>query len=130
MIFLDTSAIVALANRADPRHAEAKALLAGVADPGILLTHNYTITEAFALLHRRLGLAVALRFERDLAQFQVVWIDRRLHESAVKSLARKGTRRCSLVDAVSFLVMRERGIDTAFAFDADFEREGFKTLGG
>ena len=129
MIFFDTSAIVALANRADQRHAEAKALLAGI-DPGSLLTHNYTITEAFALLHRRLGLAVALRFERDLAQFQVVWIDRRLHESAVKNLARKGTRRSSLVDEVSFLVMRERGIDTAFAFDADFEREGFRTLGG
>ena len=128
MIFLDTSAIVALANRADPRHAEAKVLLARI-DPGILLTHSYTITEAFALLHRRLGLSVALRFQKDLAQFQVVWIDRRLHEAAVKSLSRKGTRHSSLVDEVSFLVMRERGIDTAFAFDADFTREGFQTLG-
>lgn len=32
----------------------------------------------------------------------------------------------SLVDFVSFEVMRERGITTAFAFDDDFRRQGFE----
>ncbi|MEX0879113.1 MAG: PIN domain-containing protein [Thermoanaerobaculia bacterium] len=129
MIFLDTSAVVALANRSDERHAEAIALFSSVRDPGEFATHNYVMVEAFALLHRRLGLRVALRFEEGASAFEVVWVDRRLHEAAVRTLARKGTRRSSLVDEISFLVMRERGIDTAFAFDPDFEREGFKTLG-
>lgn len=35
-------------------------------------------------------------------------------------------RRVSLVDWTSFLVMRRRGITTAFAFDADFAAEGFQ----
>jgi predicted nucleic acid-binding protein len=129
LIFLDTSAIVALSNRLDERHAEARALFDEVRDPSELLTHNYVVVEAFSLLHRRHGLRVALRFEEGLSVFDVVWVDRRLHEAAVKSLTRKGTKRSSLVDEISFLVMRERGIDTAFAFDSDFEREGFKTLG-
>lgn len=128
MILLDTSAIVALANRADPRHAEAKGLFAAVPDPALFLTHNYVVAEAFALLHRRLGLRVALRFGEQSSDFEILWVDRRLHEAAVKSLARKGIRRSSLVDELSFLVMRERGIDTAFAFDPDFEREGFRVL--
>ncbi len=34
----------------------------------------------------------------------------------------------SLVDQVSFALMRERGIDTAFAFDADLARAGFAVL--
>jgi predicted nucleic acid-binding protein len=31
-----------------------------------------------------------------------------------------------LVDHVSFIVMRSRGVDTALAFDPDFEAEGFR----
>ncbi len=31
----------------------------------------------------------------------------------------------SLTDCVSFVVMRERGIATAFAFNRHFEQEGF-----
>lgn len=129
MIFLDTSAIVALANRSDARHAEARAVVESVPDPAEFLTHNYVVTEAFALLHRRLGLRVALRFAEESSIFDIVWVDRRLHETAVKSLARKGSRRSSLVDELSFRVMRERGIRRAFAFDPDFEREGFEPVG-
>jgi len=129
LIFLDTSAVVALANRSDERHTEAVKLFSSVPDPGEFVTHNYVVVEAFSLLHRRLGLRVALRFEEGSAAFEIVWVDRPLHEAAARRLARKGTRRTSFVDEVSFLVMRDRGIDTAFAFDPDFEREGFKTLG-
>jgi len=34
-------------------------------------------------------------------------------------------KRYSLTDCVSFVVMRERGIAEAFAFDRHFEQEGF-----
>jgi uncharacterized protein len=34
-------------------------------------------------------------------------------------------KRYSLTDCVSFVVMREREISTAFAFDRHFEQEGF-----
>jgi predicted nucleic acid-binding protein len=37
-------------------------------------------------------------------------------------------RQVSLVDLVSFEVMRREGIDTAFAFDRDFERAGFQVV--
>jgi predicted nucleic acid-binding protein len=35
----------------------------------------------------------------------------------------------SLVDAVSFAVMREAGITRAFAFDEDFRAAGFEVFG-
>jgi predicted nucleic acid-binding protein len=37
-------------------------------------------------------------------------------------------RRTSLVDWVSFEVMRRRGIETAFAFDRDFATAGFAVV--
>ncbi len=37
-------------------------------------------------------------------------------------------RRINIVDAASFTVMRELGLETAFAFDSDFAREGFKVV--
>ncbi len=43
-------------------------------------------------------------------------------------LEERGRRDLSLVDCVSFVVMRERGVTTALAYDADFEREGFTTI--
>ena len=129
MIFLDTSAIVALSNRLDEHHARALAIFDSLPDPGELLTHNYVVVEAFSLLHRRHGVKVASRFVEEANAFDIVSVDRKLHEAAARSLARKGTKRSSLVDEVSFLVMRERGLDEAFAFDSDFRREGFTTLG-
>lgn len=37
-------------------------------------------------------------------------------------------RQLSLVDCVSFTVMRERGIKTAFVFDDHFEEQGFECI--
>lgn len=56
MIFLDTSAIYAWANAADPNHRAAVRHLQAVLDAGEdLLTHNYVLVESLALLQARLG---------------------------------------------------------------------------
>ena len=52
-------------------------------------------------------------------------MNRDLHERALDLLLDRGDASLSLVDAVSFLVGREAGVDRAFAFDRHFEREGF-----
>ena len=41
-------------------------------------------------------------------------------------LGQRGRRGLSLVDCMSFIVMRKLEVRQAFAFDADFEREGFE----
>ncbi len=127
MIFLDTSAIYALADTADSNHERAKEYFQAALGAGeTLLTHNYVLVESMALLQRRLGLAAAVRFARDAEAFEVVWIEESTHGEAVTRMAKGGTRGVSLVDAVSFFVMRKRGIRTALAFDPDFVAEGFR----
>ena len=95
----------------------------------IFLTHNYVLVESLALLQHRLGIA-ALKLARSSSAFDVVWVERPLHEEAARKLARARSRRVSFVDQVSFLVMRSKGIGTALAFDPDFEREGFQLFAG
>ena len=94
-----------------------------------------------ALLHRRLGLKTAGAFAAEARAFDIEWVDQSLHDSAVDAL-RDAHRGVGLVDQVSFLVMRRRGVlvmrrrgvlvmrrrgvDSAFAFDRDFETAGFR----
>lgn len=126
MIFVDTSAIYALADRADLNHAPATtALRALLESKETLLTHNYILVEAMALLQHRLGAQAALAFARDATAFDVIWIDEPTHRMAVHQFGHPG-RKISLVDQVSFLVMRTHHVDTAFAFDQDFVRAGFR----
>jgi predicted nucleic acid-binding protein len=131
MIFLDTSAIYAMADRGDPRHESAKERFQAVLDLGErILTHNYVLVETMALIQSRLGLAAALNLAHDCRAFDIEWVDEATHEEAVRRLARVGKRHVSLVDQVSFLIMRRRGVRTALAFDPDFEEEGFQVFDG
>lgn len=127
MIFLDTSAIYAMADAEDPHHRLATERFRGALEAGEeILTHNYVLVESMALIQRRLGLEAAIRLARDVQAFQVDWVDEATHEEAVRRLAREGKRRVSLVDEVSFLIMRRRGIRLALAFDPHFTAEGFR----
>jgi len=127
--FVDTSAIYALADVQDPRHAEAREILRSLLAEGQeLLTHNYVLVESLALVQHRLGSAPAVKLARSAAGFEIVWVDETLHGRAVRELERAG-RRASFVDVVSFLVMKEKGVRAAFAFDPDFSRRGFRLVG-
>ena len=130
MIFCDTSAIYALADPLDIRHAEARDLLEEAVKAGErLVTHNYVVVEALAVLQRRLGHSAAALFAKSAPAFDIVWIEPETHKRAVEKFLERARRQVSFVDEVSFLVMKARGIETAFCFDPDFEREGFRRLG-
>ncbi len=131
MILADTSAFYALASREDPRHAEASALLDSIRrGPEDLLVHTYVLAETFALLQRRFGLDLAMRTSDDTAEIRTVVVDRELHDRGAEWLRSRRASRLSLVDAISFVVMQENGIETAFAFDPDFEKAGFRLYDG
>ena len=135
-VFVDTSALYAVLASDDPDHGVAtlrwNTLLDMVLlDPTSAVTHSGVVTEAAALVQRRLGMA-AVRDLLDvmLPTLEIVWIDERTRQLAVAALLAAGQRQVSLVDWTSFTVMRERSLTHAFAFDEDFERQGFVTFAG
>lgn len=127
MIFLDTSAIYAWADTADPNHQTAVRRLQAILDRGEdLLTHNYVLVESIALLQARLGVAAAIKLAKDSKAFAIEWVNDDLHASGIRELERSKKRHLSLVDHISFVVMRQRRVATAFAFDPDFMTAGFQ----
>ena len=130
MIFVDTAALYALADAADPNHQAARTTLEQLrAADAALVTHEYVLVETTALIQRRLGLT-ALRLFVDglLPLIEVIWVDAHLHTEAREALLAAGRREVSLVDWTSFLLMRRLGIAQAFTFDADFAAEGFGVI--
>jgi len=131
-VFVDTSALYALLDRDDNRHEEAARIWADLmGSESVLVTHNYILVEAFALVQRRLGMKAVEALQQDMIPvLDVVWVDEALHQDAVVSWLRLSRRGISLVDHLSFSLMRERFLPHAFAFDEDFEAAGFTTLSG
>lgn len=126
MIFIDTSAIYALASRSDVNHGAAREKFAVILTSGVaLMTHNYVIVEALSLIQHRLGLAAAARFQSESGWLEIEWVTPETHAEAARRWI-LGSRNVSFVDQVSFLVMQLRGVTTAFAFDDDFGAAGFR----
>ncbi|MGH9173336.1 MAG: type II toxin-antitoxin system VapC family toxin [Vicinamibacterales bacterium] len=129
MTFIDTSAIYAWADTADPNHRTAVQRLQTLLESREeLLTHNYVLVESVALLQARLGLTAAIKLARDSEAFVIEWVGKDLHTMGIRELHRSRKRRVSLVDHISFLVMKRRQVTTAFAFDPDFTAAGFRVL--
>lgn len=125
-VFIDTSALYAILDVEDPNHERATTAFSALVGDQSAFTHNYIHVEAEQLIRRRLGAVAARRLlEELLPAIETVWIDEQLHEAAVSALKNHG-RAASLVDQVSFFVMRAVGAETALAFDVDFIRAGFR----
>ncbi len=127
-VFVDTSALYSLGSIRDPNHTLASARISHLIESERLLTHNYVVTETVALLHRRHGPRPVARVRMLLEAVECVWIDDELHNAALDRILDRGRDGPSFVDHVSFEVMERHGIDTAFAFDADFRTAGFRLV--
>lgn len=129
-VFVDTSALLALIDADQSRHDEVARVWHELLDAErTLFTSNYVMVETFALVQRRLGVAAVREFTDVLVPIlQPLWVDQRVHATAVASLLAAGRRRLSLVDCTSFELMRRNGLDEVLALDRDFVDQGFGVL--
>jgi uncharacterized protein len=128
-MLLDTSGLLCLQYKIEPLHTQA---LIEYQKADNHLTHSYIISEYVALANaRRFPRLSALTFVVDLLDtpdIEVVWVDELLHREAVELLLARQDKSYSLCDAVSFVLMRQRGIVNALSTDKHFEQEGFNRL--
>ena len=130
-VFLDTSALLAVLDADDSYHARARDVWADLVNRGEdLIVTNYVLVETFALVQHRLGMEAIRSLAEDILPLvRVHWVNEADHQAAVAALLTAGQRRLSLVDCMSFLIMRQLNLRAAFAFDSDFRAQGFDTLG-
>lgn len=125
-VFCDTSGFFAVANPADPRHAQAAAAWKRLVGQHRLVTSNYVVVESVTLMQARGGIAAARTLSEAIAEnVDVAWIDPPLHDAALRELFASSRPRLSLVDCTSFELMRRHHIAVAFAYDAHFAERGF-----
>jgi predicted nucleic acid-binding protein len=129
-VFVDSSALLALLNAGDRNHHLAAGIWQSLlSDTEDIRTTNYVAVETAATAQRRFGIRAARDFLLDIVPLiSVEWVTAPVHELAVTSLVTASRRDLSLVDCVSFEVMRQTGIETAFTFDAHFAEQGFTCL--
>ena len=132
-VFVDTGAWIALALTRDPLHARAAAAWAARLSAGARLhTSVPVVIETFTFLDRNTTRQVALTWKESLStvgKLRILLSTRRDLERAWKYFDRPDLHKLSAVDAVSFVVMTDRGIRMAFAFDGHFAEAGFQMIG-
>ena len=126
-LFVDTSALYALMDRDDLNHDAARRFWAELDPNDPLITHNYVLVETSELVQRRLGFE-ALQTLVDVLMLPIttLLVERAVHDAAVSAVLTARLRQLSVVDTVSFEVMRRAGVRAAFAFDDHFARFGFE----
>ena len=96
------------------------------------LTHSYVLAEFIPLCEVRGHFRQAVQaFSQELMispRVEVVWVDESLHRAAFALLEARLDKQYSLCDAVSFVLMRQRGLFEALTTDHHFEQEGFRKL--
>jgi Predicted nucleic acid-binding protein, contains PIN domain len=127
-VFVDTSALIALLDRADPRHEAVRSTFLELADRE-LVTHGYVVAETLAVARRRFGVDGVIALLDDLLPvLTVLPVEPSLHASAQTRYRASLPSGTSFVDQVSFGVMTQEAIDTAFALDADFVAAGVDVI--
>ncbi len=129
-VFVDTSAILAIAERLDANHQSATGIWSELIRNGeTLVVSNYVLLEAWSLIQRHLGLPALQSCQHDVVPvFQIEWVGADVHAAATQALLAANQRQLSLVDYTSFVTMRRLGLRRVFAYDDHFRRQGFTCL--
>ena len=131
-VFADSGHWIALLHPRDQMHERAKAVAAGLESVAIVTT-QMVLTEVLNHLSREGGRLRYLAVQmvsglEDSPNVEIIPQTNTQFKAAVERFAARSDQRWSLTDCASFLVMEERDIREALAYDRDFEQAGFVAL--
>ncbi|MCY4640756.1 MAG: PIN domain-containing protein [Chloroflexi bacterium] len=131
-LFADSGYWIAFLHTGDQLHERARALTTDLGSARIVTT-QMALIEVLDHLAGRGGQrrSLAVQMVRDLearSDVEIVPQTDAQFTAAVERYATRPDQTWSLTDCASFLIMEERNITEALAYDRDFEQAGFTAL--
>lgn len=133
MIFVDTSAWIALVDRGDKFHKRANEWWVEQRRVVQLITSNIVVMETLGWVRYNRGRKIAIELGKSLYLSREVEIKRltpSIETQAWELFSALEGRGISMVDCTSFVIMKESKIDQVFGFDQDFSDLGFQVVPG
>jgi predicted nucleic acid-binding protein len=128
-LFADAVFVIALINKRDQHHRTAQALANQFAGRQLVITDAVLLEIGNGLASDfRSEAAEVIDYFLTSADVEVVRILPDLFDDALDLYRTHLDKKWGLVDCLSFVVMRERGIRMALTFDQDFIQAGFEAL--
>lgn len=133
MIFADTGYFIAQVKPRDALHERATAWAKALGEPlgEPLLTTEFILVEVADALSQprdRSKLYALLAALRGSSQCEIIPASPALFEAGLQLHAARPDKEWSLTDCISFVVMQQRDITRALAYDHHFEQSGFEPL--
>jgi len=132
LVFVDTSAWVAISDTNEARHTQAvEHYIQLLKANARLITTCLVVAETQILLRRRLGRDAAMTFLKsvnDSPRTRIVYPEAQTERLAKHVLDQYTDHDFSLTDAISFVLMREMEIIEAFTYDKHFIVMGFTSV--
>lgn len=131
-VFADSGYWIAIMYPGDQLHQRARQIAVGLG-PVQIVTTQMVLTEALNFMsdlgdfRRGFASEVVQRLQSD-STIEIIPQSDAQFRAALGRYTARSDQRWSLTDCASFLVMEERGITTALAYDRDFEQAGFTAL--
>jgi predicted nucleic acid-binding protein len=129
MIGVDTGFFLALCQARDALHRRARAWAQAVAEP--LVVTEYVLWETVNGLSQPVDRPKAhalVGFVRGAAGYEIVPAASELFEKGLQLHAQRPDKEWSLTDCITFIVLSERGVTRALAYDHHFEQAGIEAL--
>ena len=132
MVFADAGYWIALWHPRDGLDERALAVADALGSTSLVTTHLVLVEALDAMAgmgeFRRRFAAQMVQSLEDNPGVEIVPQTEAWFRAAVERYAARPDQRWSLTDCASFLVMEERNIRVALAYDRDFEQAGFTAL--
>jgi len=130
-LYFDTSAFIALNDRSDGRHPQAREFYETLTGADRLLTSNFVIDETVTRLRCTIGVGEALAFADAVLKgklYSVLYVDQELERAALAVMKRFRDKRLSFTDCTTIALVQSRKLDAVFAFDDDFAKAGLPVV--
>ncbi|MFN0278621.1 MAG: type II toxin-antitoxin system VapC family toxin [Pyrinomonadaceae bacterium] len=131
-VFLDTSFSIALSITKDANHDKAVSLAAWIKNSSVsVVTTQAVILEIGNALSKQRFRETAVGLIQqyaDDANTSIISLTDKLYDEGFELFRNRPDKDWSPVDCISFIVMKERGINSALTHDEHFVQAGFRAL--